>query len=41
MPSLQLMDKRDTEVKYKVVRDIFKVLKVIPDDDNGYIKIYG
>ncbi|CAH6421523.1 Tubulin-tyrosine ligase/Tubulin polyglutamylase [uncultured virus] len=40
-PSLQLMDKRDTDVKHQVVRDIFKVLKVISDKDNGYIKIYG
>jgi hypothetical protein len=38
-PNLSTHDGRDSEVKHTVVRDIFKVLKIVPDKDNGYIQI--
>lgn len=37
--NLAFFDERDTEVKMSVVRDILKVIKVVDDVDNGYIKI--
>lgn len=40
-PDLGSKDKRDGEIKHKVVADIFKVIKVIPDENNGFIKIFG
>lgn len=38
-PNLKTHDKRDGEIKHRVVRDIFKTIKVVPDIDNGYVKI--
>lgn len=38
-PNLATHDGRDSEIKHMVVRDIFKVLKVVPDSDNGFIKL--
>jgi len=38
-PNLDSHDKRDSEIKHLVIRDIFKVLKIIPDNNNGYINI--
>ncbi|QKF93836.1 tubulin-tyrosine ligase/tubulin polyglutamylase [Fadolivirus algeromassiliense] len=38
-PNLATHDKRDSDVKHMVVRDIFKTLKIVPDIDNNFIKI--
>lgn len=38
-PNLATHDGRDSEVKHTVVRDILKVLKIVPDVNNGFIKI--
>ena len=38
-PNLGIHDDRDSELKHRVVRDIFKVLKIIPDGNNGFIRI--
>ncbi len=39
-PNLNTHDGRDSEIKHKVVRDIFKTLKIIPDDtSNGFIHL--
>jgi len=38
-PNLATHDKRDSDVKHKVVRDIFKVLQIVPNKDNGFDKI--
>lgn len=38
-PNLGTHDGRDSELKHRVVRDIFKVLKIVPDDKNGFIQI--
>lgn len=40
-PSIEPFDARDSIVKHKVMNDILKVLKIIPDKDNGYVKIYN
>lgn len=38
-PNLKFHDKRDSEIKHMVIRDIFKVIKIVPNDDNKFIKI--
>lgn len=38
-PNLATHDKRDSDIKHMIVRDILKVLKVVPDNDNGFIKL--
>lgn len=38
-PNLATHDGRDSDIKHMVVRDILKVLKVIPDNDNNFIKL--
>jgi len=38
-PNLATHDERDSDVKHKVVRDIFKVLQIVPNKDNGFDKI--
>ncbi|ARF09761.1 tubulin-tyrosine ligase family protein [Indivirus ILV1] len=39
-PNLNTHDGRDSEIKHKVVRDIFRILKIIPDDkSNGFIHL--
>lgn len=38
-PDLGVKDDRDSNVKHNVVNDIFKILKIIPDEDNQFIKI--
>ena len=38
-PNLKLHDERDSEVKHAVIRDLFKVLKIVPDENNKYIKL--
>jgi len=36
-PDLGAKDKRDSEVKHKVVSDMFKVIRLIKDEDNEFI----
>ena len=38
-PDLGAKDERDKQVKHKVVTDMLKVMKIIPDSDNEFIKI--
>ena len=38
-PNLKSHDTRDSKIKHKVVKDIFKTIKVVPNIDNGYIQI--
>jgi len=38
-PNLATHDNRDKEIKHKVVEDIFKTLKIVPDINNGFIKL--
>lgn len=38
-PNLETHDGRDSYIKHMVVRDIFKTLNLIPNDDNGFIQI--
>ena len=38
-PNLGTHDGRDSELKHRVVRDIFKVLKIVPNEGNGFIQI--
>ena len=38
-PNLATHDKKDSIVKHKVVRDIFKVLQIVPNKDNDFDKI--
>lgn len=38
-PNIEAHDQHDGELKHKVIRDILKILKLIPDEDNGYIRI--
>lgn len=38
-PNLATHDKRDSEIKHMVVRDVMKVLKLVPDTNNGFIKL--
>lgn len=39
-PNLGTHDDRDSEVKHNVVRDIFKTLKIVPDENNGFIHLF-
>jgi len=39
-PDLGTKDKRDSIIKHSVIEDIFKLLKVLPNKNNGFIKIY-
>lgn len=38
-PNLATYDAKDKKIKNKVVEDIFKTIKIIPDVNNGFIKI--
>lgn len=38
-PDLGAKDERDKQVKHKVVTDMLKVMKIIPDSNNEFIKI--
>ncbi len=39
-PDLGAKDKRDSELKHNLVRDIFKTVGLIDNDDNnGFIKL--
>lgn len=38
-PNLGIHDEEDREIKHKVVQDIFKTLKIVPDIDNGFIQL--
>lgn len=38
-PNLETHDKRDSDAKHKVVRDIFKILQIVPNKDNMFDKI--
>lgn len=38
-PSMQIFDQRDEQVKFQVNNDILKILKIIPNINNGYKKI--
>jgi len=38
-PNLNTHDERDRAVKFKVVSDIFKVLQIVPNQDNGFIQV--
>lgn len=39
-PDMGFKDKRDGDVKSTVMADVFKVLKVLPEDQHGFVKIY-
>ena len=39
-PNLGIHDNRDSQIKHTVIRDILKVLKVVPDGDNGFIRLF-
>lgn len=39
-PNLATHDGRDSEIKHAIVRDIFKTIKIVPDNiDNGFIRL--
>ena len=38
-PNLATHDGKDSEIKHMVVRDILKTIKIVPDVDNGFIKL--
>ena len=38
-PDLGAKDIRDSEVKHSVVTDMFKVIKIINDDDHNFIQV--
>lgn len=38
-PDMSAKDVRDSDLKHKVMDDIFKVIKIIPDNGNDFIKI--
>lgn len=38
-PNLGVHDDRDSAIKHSVIKDVLKTLKVVPDNDNGFIKI--
>jgi hypothetical protein len=39
-PDLGAKDDRDRELKYRVVEDVFKVLKIIPNSNHSFIEMY-
>jgi hypothetical protein len=40
-PDLDAKDERDSELKHNLVRDIFKSVNLIDDDDkNDFVRIY-
>jgi hypothetical protein len=38
-PNLEAHDGRDSDVKHMVVRDIFRVLKIVPDEEHKFVKL--